>query len=309
MFGFLKGRRRKKLKAAPFPAEWLEIIERNVALYRRLPEADRRELLGHVQVFLAEKPFEGCGGLEITDEIRVTVAAQACLLLLHRRTDYFPRLRSIVVYPTSFVAKTVKQEGPGMIAEGQEARLGEAWLRGPLVLSWDDVLADAAGSRTGSNVVLHEFAHELDDEDGEANGAPALERGPELRRLGARARRGLRAAPPRRRARPRVGPRRLRRRKSRRVFRRGDGVPSSKCPWTCKSSSRSFTRSWRSFIGRIRRVGKRRATMDDRRCHPAQGRACRAIGGPRWSIVCRPSSLVTSVTSRRSSLSAAWRAR
>jgi len=177
MFGFLKARRRKKLKAAPFPAEWLEIVERNVALYRRLPEADRRELLGHIQVFLSEKPFEGCGGLAITDEIRVTVAAQACLLLLHRQTDYFPRLHSIIVYPTSFVAKTVKQEGPGMIAEGPEARLGEAWLRGPLVLSWDDVLADAAGNRTGSNVVLHEFAHELDDEDGEANGAPALERG------------------------------------------------------------------------------------------------------------------------------------
>src|SRR5208282_3124934 len=100
MFGFLTGRRRKKLKAAPFPAEWLEIVERNVALYRRLPEADRRELLGHVQVFLAEKQFEGCGGIEIGDEIRLTIAAQACLLLLHRQTDYFPRLSSIVVYPT-----------------------------------------------------------------------------------------------------------------------------------------------------------------------------------------------------------------
>jgi MtfA peptidase len=177
MFGFLKGRRRKKLMAAPFPAEWLEILQEKVLLYRRLPDADRRELLGHIQVFLAEKQFEGCGGLAINDEVRVTIAAQACLLLLHRDTDYFPRLASIVVYPTSFVAKTVKQEGPNMIAEGEEARLGEAWLRGPLVLSWDDVLADAAGSRTGSNVVLHEFAHELDDEDGEANGAPALERG------------------------------------------------------------------------------------------------------------------------------------
>ena len=177
MFGFLKGRRRKKLKAAPSPAEWLEVLERNVALYRRLPEADRRELLGDVQVFLAEKLFEGCGGLELSDEIRLTIAAQACVLLLHRKTDYFPRLYSILVYPTGYLAKTVKQEGPGMIAEGQEARLGKAWLRGPLVLSWDDVLADAAGSRTGSNVVLHEFAHELDAEDGEANGAPELERG------------------------------------------------------------------------------------------------------------------------------------
>jgi hypothetical protein len=176
MFGFLKGRR-KKLKAAPFPADWLEIIERNVALYRRLPEADRHELLGHIRVFLAEKLFEGCGGVSITDEIRVTIAAQACVLLLHRQSDYFRRLHSILVYPTGFLAKTVKEEGPGMIAEGEEARLGEAWLKGPLVLSWDDVLADASGSRSGANVVLHEFAHELDDEDGAANGAPALERG------------------------------------------------------------------------------------------------------------------------------------
>ena len=149
----------------------------NVALYRRLPEEDRRELQGHIQVFLAEKRFEGCGGLAITDEVRLTIAAQACLLLLHRETDYYPGLYSIMVYPSAYLAPAVKEAGPGLVMEGEEDRLGEAWRKGPLVLSWEDVLADAAGSRDGSNVVLHEFAHELDNEDGAMNGAPLLERG------------------------------------------------------------------------------------------------------------------------------------
>ncbi|MEN6334776.1 MAG: zinc-dependent peptidase, partial [Phycisphaerales bacterium] len=82
-----RDRRRKKLAARPFPDEWLAILVRSVPLYARLPEADREELKRHLLVFLAEKRFEGCGGLEITDEIRVTIAAHACLLLLHRKTD------------------------------------------------------------------------------------------------------------------------------------------------------------------------------------------------------------------------------
>src|SRR5215213_7432581 len=94
MFTFFKTRRRARLRATPIPDGWQRTIERNVPIVRRLPPADRQELFGHVQVFLAEKHFEGCGGLELTDEIRVTIAAQACLLLLHRETDYYPLLRS-----------------------------------------------------------------------------------------------------------------------------------------------------------------------------------------------------------------------
>ena len=80
------------------------ILEQNVPLYGRLPEDDRTELHGLIQVFLAEKVFEGCGGLEITDEIRVTIAAQACMLLLHRDTDVYPELITILVYPTAYVS-------------------------------------------------------------------------------------------------------------------------------------------------------------------------------------------------------------
>ena len=94
MFG-LRKKRRRKIRSRPFPRTWLEILERNVAYYHRLTPEDQAELRGHIQVFLDEKTFEGCGGLEIDDEIRVIIASQACLLLLHRDTDYYPTLRSI----------------------------------------------------------------------------------------------------------------------------------------------------------------------------------------------------------------------
>src|SRR5689334_21387337 len=96
-------RRREKLRALPFPPEWERIVARNVSAYSRLSTEDQCELQGHIQVLLAEKHFEGCGGLELTDEIRVTIAAQASVLLLHRETDYYPRLKSILVYPSAYV--------------------------------------------------------------------------------------------------------------------------------------------------------------------------------------------------------------
>ena len=89
MFGFKK-RRRARAANQPFPADWQAILDRNVPICRHLAESDRSELRRHILVFLSEKRFEGCGGLEITDEIRVTIAAQACMLLLHRQTDYYP---------------------------------------------------------------------------------------------------------------------------------------------------------------------------------------------------------------------------
>jgi MtfA peptidase len=175
MFGLLKRRRRGRLRAAPFPPEWEQILRKNVPLYGRLPETDRRELHGHIHVFLAEKHFEGCGGLTLTDEIRVTIAAQACLLLLHRDTDYYCRLITILVYPSAYIARSVEPIGGGVVLEGEVARLGEAWRDGVVVLSWDDVRAGASDIHDGHNVVLHEFAHQLDQEDGAADGAPILE--------------------------------------------------------------------------------------------------------------------------------------
>jgi Mlc titration factor MtfA (ptsG expression regulator) len=154
-----------------FPSAWDGILERNFPLYRSLPTNDRSELRQHMLIFLAEKHFEGCAGQEITDEIRVTIAAQACILLLHRRTDYYPGLYSVLVYPHAYFAERRERDASGMVTEGLEERLGEAWSHGSVVLSWDNVLAEAADFRSGRNVVFHEFAHQLDYEDGSrANG-------------------------------------------------------------------------------------------------------------------------------------------
>src|SRR3954467_14868142 len=103
IYGWLKQRRRHRASAQVFPKEWHRTIDHNVPFFSRLSAEDQGELLRHIQVFLAEKRFEGCGGLELTDEIRLTVSAQACLLLLHRKTDYFPRLLTILVYPSSYM--------------------------------------------------------------------------------------------------------------------------------------------------------------------------------------------------------------
>jgi len=174
-FRFLKRRRRNALKAKPFPSEWLDIIKRKVPFFVRLSGADQSELLGHIQVFLAEKSFEGCAGLEINDEIRVTIAAQACLLLLHRRTDYFPRLQTILLYPSTYLVDENRYvEGP-IWEEGRMSRLGETGrTMGSMVLAWDAVKSGASDPSDGHNVVLHEFAHQLDYENDAADGAPGL---------------------------------------------------------------------------------------------------------------------------------------
>src|SRR5437588_6418807 len=175
MFSLLKQRRRRRLQARPFPKKWLMLIQRHFVFFPSLSGSDRAELLGHIQVFLAEKRFEGCGGFEITDEVRVTIAAQACLLLLHRRTDYFPGLLTILVYPLTYMAEEKRQVGEHLWQEGTVSRLGETGRRmGSLVLSWGAVKHGAADPSDGKNVVLHEFAHQLDFENQAADGVPAL---------------------------------------------------------------------------------------------------------------------------------------
>ena len=166
--------RRRRLMAAPFPDEWQAICRRNVGLYNRLPDDLRRQLHGLVNVFLNEKRFYGCKGLEITDEIRVTIAAQACMLLLNRPTGFFRGLKSIYVYPQSYVAKETIRDGVIEI-EGRSVRLGESWRHGPVVLAWDSIRGGVRNIEDGGNVVLHEFSHQLDQEDGAADGSPVLD--------------------------------------------------------------------------------------------------------------------------------------
>jgi Mlc titration factor MtfA (ptsG expression regulator) len=176
VFGLFTQRRREQLRAQPFPSAWRTIIEHNLPVFRRLTAADQAELMGHVQVFIAEKRFEGCGGLTLTDEIRVTIAAQACMLLLHRETDYYPELTSILVYPSGYTAYEDRHLGGGIWEEGGEDRLGHTAreLRA-MVLAWDAAKQGAADPSDGRNLVLHEFAHQLDFENMTADGTPALD--------------------------------------------------------------------------------------------------------------------------------------
>lgn len=166
-------RRRGRLVTLPFPEGWRKIVEKNVPLYGRLPGALKEQLHGLVHVFLAEKRFEGCGGLEITDEIKVTIAAQACMLLLNRKARYFTKLKTILVYPHTYVAKSISSDGH-IVVDEESVRLGESWQNGPVVLAWDSVTGGTSNVYDARNVVLHEFAHQLDQENGTADGAPIL---------------------------------------------------------------------------------------------------------------------------------------
>jgi Mlc titration factor MtfA (ptsG expression regulator) len=162
---------RQALMETPLPLRWRKILEEDVRLYNRVPEELREKLDGMIQVFLAEKRFEGCGGQEITDEVRVTVAGLACILLLGHHRGVYPKLETILVYPGAYVGRDKKRLEGGTVVEG-DVRAGESWTRGPVVLAWEDAWAEARGEDRGHNVILHEFAHQLDQEDGFADGQP-----------------------------------------------------------------------------------------------------------------------------------------
>lgn len=169
-------RRRNRLQQRPFLPLWNAIVENNLPIYRFLSPAERKRLQGHIQVFLAEKQFIGCAGLAVTEEMKVIIAAVACLLLLNERETYFPKLRSILVYPSTYLVNETAYTGNYIVEERRVARLGESWTNDQLILSWEQVKRDTYNWRDGHNVVLHEFAHQLDQEDGKAEGVPILHR-------------------------------------------------------------------------------------------------------------------------------------
>lgn len=171
---FWLARKRRQIRAQPFPAPWRRILQKRVPCVRALPANLQLQLKQHMQVFLAEKAFIGCDGLIITDEMRVTIAAQACLLILNRPSDYYPGLRQILVYPDSFVVQRDHTDESGVAHQGHQVLAGESWSQGQVILSWRDTLAGAAVPDDGQNVAIHEFAHQLDQETGAANGAPLL---------------------------------------------------------------------------------------------------------------------------------------
>lgn len=168
------GWRLKRALRQPMPAGFAAILARNIAVYARMPAPLREQLHKLVQQFLFQKKFIGCEGLDVDDEMRVTIAGQACLLLLNRPSRVYPALHAVLVYPSAFLVPRNHVDDAGVVTEMRQDLLGESWSDGRVVLSWDHVRRGAHDWTDGQNVVLHEFAHQLDSESGSNNGAPYL---------------------------------------------------------------------------------------------------------------------------------------
>jgi hypothetical protein len=175
MIGWLRRRRRRRVGARPFPSEWRQFLGGNFTQYGWLVPEERARLETLTQILVAEKNWEGCKGLAMTDEIKVTIAAQAALLVIGLTEEYFDSIYSVLVYPGSYVAHQTEQRPGGVIVETDSARLGEASSVGAIVLSWPDVLQSGRIPDDGHNVVFHEFAHALDLQGHGFDGAPLLE--------------------------------------------------------------------------------------------------------------------------------------
>lgn len=177
MWQWFRERRRKKILSVSFSDKWERYIQKSIPYYQHLNEEEKKRLQDLIQIFIAEKDWLGCNGLELTDEIRVTIAAHACLLILELPNEYYSNVESLYVYPTTVVSP---EQPPGFFEipteplDGPMPILGEAHYRGPVILVWDAVKRETRHPERGHNVVYHEFAHKLDMLDGKADGTPPL---------------------------------------------------------------------------------------------------------------------------------------
>lgn len=162
--------RRLWILRKPFPKSWLKVLNNRVPVYRQLPNPEREKLHQRIQIFLDEKIFEGCGGFTISEESKVIIAAHACMLILEETSGYYPSLKSILVYPSDYVAPVYEQDAVGVVTEGWESRSGESWNPGNIVLSWKDIERDLKNPNDGNNLIYHEFAHQLDYQYGLSSG-------------------------------------------------------------------------------------------------------------------------------------------
>ena len=174
LFSFFRSRRRRAIAERPFPPAWNDVLRRCVRQTQWLDDVEKEAVRGWVAVFLAEKRFEGCGGFEISDEVRLAVAGQAAIAALGLGGEWFDSLKSVLVYPGDYlVPRTTPLDGGGELA-WKEARVGETWSGGSMALSWPGVM-DGGRLRDGPrSVVIHECAHLFDSLDGEIDGIPPL---------------------------------------------------------------------------------------------------------------------------------------
>ena len=163
------GWRDKRILKRPFPTQWQATVHRRLPFLQKLSEPEQKQLQDMIKLFVGKKNFYGCGGLEINDDIRVTIAAEACLLLLNRNTGVYPTMQHILVYPHAFKVERQHYNPDGTVSQVKSGLLGESWDTSKVILSWDDVEHGVVNFNDGHNVVLHEFSHQLDSESGSAN--------------------------------------------------------------------------------------------------------------------------------------------
>ena len=171
-----KQRHRNQIAAHDFPVEWERSLINYWPLYQRIPPDLKKQLQQRIQLFMAEKTFEGCQGFEVSEYHKVFIAAQACLLIINKPFEFFDSLEAVLVYPTAFIIQRNQALGSGIYSEDRQILSGESWQTGKVIVSWDDTIEGMVDSHDGKNVVIHEFAHLLDHETGSSNGAPYLNR-------------------------------------------------------------------------------------------------------------------------------------
>ena len=173
-FFLLPAYRLRLALARPFPSAFAKILRKNIPSYARMSVPIQLRLKRLIKQFLHEKKFIGCDGFEITDEVRVTIAAKACMLLLNRKTLVYPKCEFVLVYPTTFVVPRVETGLGGVVTHQNQTLSGESWSDGRVILAWEHIQQDRENAGSGHDVVVHEFAHQLDSESGNTNGAPLL---------------------------------------------------------------------------------------------------------------------------------------
>lgn len=157
-----------------FKEDWKAYLKENLPLYSRFPSELREKLHEKIGQFVATTFFEGCGGLELTNEIILTVSGQACALIVNHEGAPYPNLKSVLIYPSAYSSVQKSWNETGAVTEERVTRLGESWSNGTVVLAWDSVARGAHNIFDGRNVAFHEFAHQLDQEDGSSDGTPFL---------------------------------------------------------------------------------------------------------------------------------------
>lgn len=164
--------RRVEMLASALTDHEHAILAREVPLVARMPPELRGKLEGKICLFLDQLAFHGCNGLEVTEEMELSIAAQACLLVVNTQA-WYDNLTTILIYPSAFKSKGTRTDG-FVVTETETVRTGESWSRGPVILSWAHSAQGAQNMEDGHNVVIHEFAHQFDDRSGRTDGVPVL---------------------------------------------------------------------------------------------------------------------------------------